>query len=134
MDTTRSPPQDSEHRREMSASPISLNANIISNPAPPPQRIESRAKQRCFYAVSIVLLLGVLLASVCSFTFFIIIDIEIKSNRSFWETCILFVYQEDLSAGTWSCDAVLGVKSLVMLVTLIMVLLYLILMCRGDPM
>ncbi len=44
------------------------------------------------------------------------------------------VNQEDLSAGTWSCDAVLGVKSLVMLVTLIMVLLYLILMCRGDPM
>ncbi len=73
MDTTRSPPQDSEHRREVSASPIPLNANIISNPAPPPQRIESRAKQRCFYAVSIVLLLGVLLASICLFTFFIIV-------------------------------------------------------------
>ncbi len=134
MDSTRYPPQDSEHRREVTASPTPLTANIISNPAPPPQRIESRAKQRCFYAVSIVLLMGVLVANICSFTFFVVIDIEIKSNRSFWETCILFVNQKDPSAGAWSCDAVLGVKSLVMLVTLIMVLLYLILLCRGDPM
>ncbi len=137
MDTTRFfAANDSENHREVSAAPTghNLTANVMSNPAPPRQQIESRAKQRCFYGAFTVLLLSVLIANLSSFTFFIVIDVEIQSNGSFWETCILFVNEKDLSAGAWSCDAVLGIKVLVMLLTIVMVGLHFVLLCRGDPM
>lgn len=133
MDSTLST-KDGEYHRDASTVPTLLTANVISHPAPPRRQIDSRSKQRCFYFVFSALLFSLFIAELSSFIFFIIVDVEIESYRSFWETCILFVNQEDLSPGAWSCDAVLGIKTFVIIITIVMVVLHLVYLCRGDRM
>lgn len=138
MDSSRfSAAKESEQHREVSAAPTSLTTNIVSNPAPPRPLVVDRSKQRCFYATFVVLLLGLLLGCLVSFIFFIInltnFDTA-QGNHGFWKTCILFVKDKDVSAGVWSCDAVLGIKTLVILGMLAMIILHLILLCKGHSM
>ena len=143
MDPTATLPAEVQDTTEHRPSRSLRIASSSSHPslAPRPQPKEERVSQRCYYAIFIVLFLVALLTNLVSFVLFMIVDIQVKgkevryNNESFFATCVLFVGKgKDMHTGAWSCDVVLVAKSVVLIVTLLVFILYLILIVKGTKM